>query len=336
VSTMTGRIVIGAVLAGLLGVSAYEYSEYESSRKQIDADIQRYTDGIDGCEKEMKARAEIVRELRAFGATTLGSDEEKVSATLRKSLNEMIAHFGLLESSVTSVKPTGVKNPAAAAKVKEFTRSDMKSVVAAPDFFAVSATLSAKGTLEQAMRVLATIQVQPWVHRVDGFTLKPAGKERDRVELTVTLTSLYMTDAAMRQNKEDTGWRPVREAEFASWMPIVVKNAFREPRAPIAVAKADPPQAALPPTAPPPPTSPPTPPPPYDEWRVTGLTTGRDGPQLMLVNEKTKEWRTIGAGTTILDAQFVGGAGETAELLIANERFTVRSGQRLSDRAKRP
>lgn len=334
-TTWRGLVMPIGVLA-VIGVSVWKYLGYSKARATVDARILDYENWIKARDREMEDRGRILKELRRIGATSLGTEEEKVTASLRMSLNEMIAHFGLIESSVTSVKPTPVKNPAGAAKVAEFVRKDQKSQSSAPDFYVVAATMSAKGTLEQAMRVLATIQVQPWVHRVDGFSLKPNGKERDRVEMVVSLSSLYFADEKLRESAEPPGWRPVREAEFAAWMPIVVKNAFKEPRPAAPVIAAAPPQAPAAPSGGGPAPVAPTPPPPYDDWRVSGLAKGTGGEQLMLVNDKTREWRIVDAGQTILDATFVRCAGEFAELHIGQEKFTVKSGQKLSDRAKVP
>lgn len=330
----TKRVLI-FVCIGLVCVAAlWKYRGYSKERDALSRRIGDYQVGIGSRDREMEERGRAIKDLKRFASTTLGSEEEKVTASLRKNLNEMIAHFGLIESSVSSARPTGVKNPAGEARVAEFSGKDRANFANVPDFYAVAATMTAKGTLEQAMRVLATIQVQPWVHRMDGFTLKPNGKERDRVELTVMLTTLFFTDEKLRDKLEDPGWRPVREAEFASWRPIVVKNAFREP--PPAVApKIE--VAAAPPAPPPGPAPvPPVPPPPYEDWRVSGVVKGKDGPQIMLVNEKTKEWRTLDAGGVVLDVKFTDCAGEVAQISIGEEKYTVRSGQRLSERARIP
>lgn len=324
-----------AVLGGLLvvaGIVGWQYLAYAGERARIDERIKAYSYDITRRDRAMEERAKLRRDLKTFAGSTFGTDEEKVTASLRKSLNEMIAHFGLIEASVSSAKGVGVRNPAAEARVSEFTRADQKAAARAADFYEVAATLTAKGTLEQSLRVLATLQVQPWVHRIDGFSLKPAGKERDRVEVSVMLTTLYLTDSGLKESASEPGWRPVREAEFGSWMPIVVKNCFKETAPPTtAVASAQPPVTPVntSPSGPPPP-----PPPPYDEWRISGVASGAKGPILMLVNEKTREWRTIDAGGMILDATFVSNVGEVAEIVIANERYNVRTGQRLSERVK--
>lgn len=320
-----------------IGVIAWQYQSYAAERDRLDERIRAYTFDIQTRDRAMEERAKLSRDLKAFAATTFGTNDDRVTASFRKSLNEIIAHFGLIEASVTSSRPIGVKNPAVEARVSELRlmNKEQRAAAAGPDFYMLSGTLSAKGTLEQGLRVLATLQVQPWIHRIDGFSLKPVGKEGNRVEMTVMLTTTYFSDSRLRDGAEDPGWRPVREAEFASWMPIVVKNMFREPPPPaplpppVTVAQANP---APPPTGPtPPPTAPP---PPYEDWRISGMARGKDGPILMVVNDKTREWRTIDVGGMILDARFVAGEGELAEITIGAERFNVRTGQRLSDRAR--
>ncbi len=330
------KVVLGGMLAVAAGVVIWQYRAYVTERDAIDERIRAYTFDIQARDRQMEERARLTRELRSFAASTFGTEEEKVTASFRKSLNEIIAHFGLIEATVTSARPVGVKNPAMDARVSEFARlmsKDQRAIASSADFYAVSGTLSSKGTLEQALRVMSTLQVQPWIHRIDGFSIKPVGKEGNRVEMSVTLTTTYFMDPKLRDNAEDPGWRPVREAEFASWMPIVVKNMFREPPPPApavaVVATAAPATAAQTPTI-----APATPPPPYDEWRISGMARGKDGPTLMLVNEKTREWRTIDVGGTILDAKFVTGEGEVAQIIIGEERYTVRTGQRLSERAR--
>lgn len=335
-NTTQRRLIIGGVAALAAGVVLWQYMGYAKQREAVEERIRAYTFDIKARDKKMEERARLTRELKAFAATTLGTDEEKVTASFRKSLNEIIAHFGLIEASVTSARSVGVKNPSMEARVSEFSRlmsKEQRAAAGLPDFYSMSGTLTSKGTLEQALRVMATLQVQPWIHRIDGFSIKPVGKEGNRVEMSVTLTTTYFTDAKLREPAEELKWRPVREAEFASWMPIVVKNMFREP-APVApvVAIATAPTNTETPLVKP--AEPPPPPPEYDEWRISGVARGKDGPTLMLVNEKTREWRTIDVGGTILDARFVTGEGEVAQIAIGDERFTVRAGQRLSERAK--
>ncbi|MGE4198575.1 MAG: hypothetical protein AB7G11_15805 [Phycisphaerales bacterium] len=330
---MHRRIMIAGVFVAVAGVVAWQYRVYAGQRDHLNERIKAYSHDIQVRDQAMEERAKLMRELKAMGATTFGSEEEKVTASFRKALNEMVAHFGLIEASVTSSRSVGVKNPAVEARVREFSKmmnKEQRAAASLPDFLAVSGTLSAKGTLEQALRVLATLQVQPWIHRIDGFSLRPVGREGSRVEMSVMLTTTYFSDPRLREGTDEVGWRPVREAEFAAWMPIVLKNMFREPAPAAAVAAND---------APPPPetsgaTAEPPPPPPYDEWRISGVARGAKGPILMVVNERTHEWRTIDAGGTILDATFVSSQGEVAEITIGQERFAVRTGQRLSERSR--
>jgi hypothetical protein len=317
----------------VLGICAAEYRSWASQRDQITEELGRYRTGIADRDREMEGRARIKRELTRLAETMLGTDEETVTAAARTSLNEIVAHYGLTNMSVTTARPMGVKNPAAEARVTEFVDKKQKNLRSRPDFMAISATLNGTGTLEQVTRTMATLEVQPWVHRIDAFNFKPLGKEREQIELNVILTTVYVTDTDLRKREVmaegERMWRPVEEAEFSLWRPLVAKNVFREPPPPppaVPVAPASLAAAVAAPEQPPPVRVP------YEEWRVSGITRGVDGAQLMLVNEKTKEWKTLNAGGMVLDAKFVDGSGEVARIAIGEAQFEVKTGQRLSER----
>jgi hypothetical protein len=284
----------------------------------------------------MSDKGRIARQLKKAGETTLGKDEEQVTATLRKALNEVVSHYKLADASVTSARPMALKNPASQKGLAELRDRKWKEAKAAPDFYVVPATINGKGTLDQAVRVLATLESQAWVHKIDSFSIRPMGSNRERVELTVSLGTVYLADAAASAARggEGVNWSPVSEAQYASWQPLVAKNVFREPAAPVTVAAAPAPAPVVA-AAPPPPPSPP-PPPAYDQWRVSGVTHGSKGPELMVVNLQSNQWLTLLTGGLVLDARFVGAAGETARISIGDKEFEVKTGQVLSERTPLP
>src|SRR6185369_11093269 len=100
-------------------LAGWKYLSYAHDRDALAEQIALYADGIKRRDHEMEDRARLQNDLRTFAKSTLGSDEERVTAMLRKSLNEIIAHFGLIEATVTSARGGPVKNPAAEAKVVE-------------------------------------------------------------------------------------------------------------------------------------------------------------------------------------------------------------------------
>lgn len=325
-------LTVGAV-AGLGLAGLWQYKGYRARVVALDAEVVRYQTALADRDQVMQDKARVGRELRKAAATTLGTDEERVTAVLRRELNEIVAYFKLADASVTSSRPTAVRNPAGKEGVVEFVDRKRKDLRNQVDFYVLPATITGKGTLEQATRVLSTLESQPWVHKIDSFSIQPLGKDRERVELTVSLATLYIADPTLIEKGalDNPTWSPVSEAQFAAWRPIVTKNVFREPQpeAPVAAAPRPAPEpgnvAAAPPAPPPPP--------PYEEWRISGITVGEHGAELMIVNEKTKEWRTLSAGGQVLDVKFVDAAGETARILIGDKEFEVRAGQRLSERS---
>jgi hypothetical protein len=322
----------GLGVAGAVGIT-WAYRDYAARAGAIEAEIAKYTQALADRDETMGDKARLTRELKKAAETTLGTDEEKVTAALRKALNEVVSHYRLAESSVTSARPMALKNPAAQKGIVELRDRKWKEAKGTPDFYVLPATINGKGTLDQAVRVLATLESQPWVHKIDSFSIRPLGAQRDRVELTVSLGTVYMRDmggGAVRAG-EGVNWSPVSEAQYAAWQPVVLKNVFREPAAApapaVAAAAPVPAVAAAPPPPPPPP-----PPPAYDQWRVSGVTRGAGGPELMVVNLQTQQWLTLVVGAAVLDAKFVDASGETARISIGDKEFEVKTGQVLSER----
>ncbi len=122
-----------------------------------------------------------------------------------------------------------------------------------PDFTVVTGKLTCVGTLEQALRTLATLRAQPWAHRLDAFSITPANKERTRFTLEVEVATLFMPDLAPREDKEPVLVSPGTLSE-QEWRPIAAKNIFvkpvREtPQAPVAQGTPPPPPPAPAPAA---------------------------------------------------------------------------------------
>jgi hypothetical protein len=317
-------IGVGVALGG-----TWEYRTYTQRAEALNKDIEQYRVGLLQRDEKMRDKAKIARDLKKAAETTLGTDEEKVTAALRKALNEVVSHYKLTDASVTSAHAAALKNPVAERGVAELRDRKWRDAKKAPDFYVLPATINGKGTLDQALRVMATLEAQPWVHKIDSFAIRPIGKERDRVELTVSLGSIYLTDAGGVRPGETVNWSPASEAQYAAWQPLASKNVFKEPApvaAPVAAAPAAPAVnvAAAPP--------PPPPPPAYDQWRVSGITRGVHGPELMVVNLQTKQWLTLVVGGLVLDAKFIDAVGEAARISIGDKEFEVKTGQVLSER----
>jgi hypothetical protein len=320
-------LIAGVTLAGALGAS-WQYQSYAKRRVAIEQEIERYAKGLADRDARMSDKARASRELKKVAQTTLGTDEEQVTAALRKALNEVVSHYKLADASVTSARPMPARNPAGQRGVGELRDKKYRNAKATPDFYVLPATLNGKGTLDQALRILATLEEQAWVHKIDSFSIRPVGKERERVELTVSLGTLYLTEAGGVRPGETVSWSPVSDAQYAQWQPLAAKNVFKEPAAPVAAAPSGAQPAATVAALPPPPP----PGPAYDQWRVSGITRGAGGPELMVVNLATKQWLTLMAGGVVLDAKFIDAAGEIARISIGDKEFEIKTGQTFAER----
>jgi hypothetical protein len=168
------------------------------------------------------------------------------------------------------------------------------------------------------MRTFATVRTQPWVHRVESFSLKPEGKERDRFTLSVGVATLIMPDLLV------AGFTPppvatLSESEALALGLIVAKNVFKQPPPDQAVAQR-------------PPGPPPGPPSPYLDWKLTGVVEAGSRVEAWMHNTRSNERLTLGVGATVADAKLLAAGGERAVFEIAGKRFEVFNGQTLEQR----
>jgi hypothetical protein len=224
---------------------------------------------------------------------------------------------------IDTFQPREEENPLTRSKgvpptVKKLLNAD-------PDFIALRASVKGVGTLEQVSRCIAVIQAQPWLHRVDSFAVRPLGKERERFELRLDVASLFMPqwvpkdlpDPVVAQVGEDG-------AQYAAAM--AARNVFRRaqpPDKPIAEAAA-PVDPAVP--------APPVVFPPYEDWALSGVMSGRSGLSVVMVNRKSGESLAVRPGERVLDAVLIGGSGERAVFEIGGQRFELSNGETLASR----
>src|SRR5262249_43931056 len=146
-------------------------------------------------EREIGDRTRVEDGLKTLGATTLGATSGEVASRFRGALNDIAGQCGLTAVVVNSRNPADQFNPGGLSKVT--TPSGLRSKLKKQkDFWVISGELEGRGSLEQVLRAMATVQVQPWVHRVDGFTIKPEGKERDAFSLRLAVSTILMPDLA--------------------------------------------------------------------------------------------------------------------------------------------
>lgn len=322
------RGVIAAVVAtaGYFGVDAV----YLTPRAAIVENMTKAQERIAAMEKTLAGREAVRAQGKAAGATLLAVEQDQVSARFRDGLARVAEHAGLTGVTVESGRPqdeiSPLVNPAAKAPVK--VRTALRK---APDFAVVRGSVKGEGSLEQALGMLASLEAQGWVHRVEAFSIRPVGKDRDRVEVRVEAATILAPDLARLAGAG--GPEPTialaSGEDQATVRRIAGKNVFVTPRvargpseAPVRVEGPGP-EASAPP---------PMPFAPYEDWKLTGVALGRLGAEAFFTNTRTGEKVTLQQGGSVLDAVFVHGAGEKAVLEIKGERFEVTNGQTLASR----
>ena len=109
--------------------------------------------------------------LREFGAQTFGTDVLEVGDEVRTHLTALIRRSGLSEESLTPI--TGDTEKA---------------------YYEIGRNIQARGKLEHAINFLYLVQVQPYAHRIDNFSVKPV-KGQGLVDVAVRYTTPIVKDA---------------------------------------------------------------------------------------------------------------------------------------------
>lgn len=276
---------------------------------------------VAGLQKQMPSERSLRDRQSKLAAGLLGPSLDQLSAQLRDGLVRLGEQSGLAGVVVEHGPPQDQVSPLVNAKgiPTDLKRELRKS----PDFHVVRGRLRGTGTLTEALTALARAQEQPWIHRVEGFSLKPVGKDRTEVELRLDIATVYAPALAAKSvtpTLEPPSERLaglVGALESKHWFKA---PAGKQPDAPdvvLAAAAATPPARAFAP---------------YEDWMLTGLFRGRHGSEALFVNTKTGSKVTVPKGGAVLDAVFIDGAGERAIVEIAGQRFEVTSGQSLASR----
>jgi hypothetical protein len=319
-----------AIIAGWFAHQHFYRSpmdEFDDRRQKALAAISRLRDSL-------RAERNVRRELSAIAGTSLGKKIDVLNHRFSAGLSKIAETGGLRNVVVTHGSPVKQVSPLTLPSVRiASTQAGLKRALQAePDFFLVRGTVKGVGDLRQILRTFAQVESQPWVHRVEDFVIKPAGKERDAFEVTIGVATLYVPDL-LGTELEESPIAPARAELEQIWSPIASKNSFRRPApvakpAPVVVA------AAAPPSDPPPAdvTLPPPAPPPLEDWKLTGVAVGSAGVQAMLTNVRTNATITVQKGGAVDGAVLVEGLGESAVFEIDGKKFRVNNGQTLASR----
>ncbi len=337
----TRLVALGGMAGGLVVCWMMLSWLYLSPRRVLLDQIESTQSSILQLQEALDAEEELLNQQHALAARTLAAEPDVATARLRDGLSRVGELAGLTGVTVSHGRPMGISNPLVQARGVSTTLK--RRLRTEKDFDAIRASLQGRGTLEQVLGCLAMAQNQAWIHRVEGFELKPAagGKDNEgRFDLRVDVVTLLAPTmlARGRDGKvidPEVTLSPAPPESERTWGAIAQKNPFRRPAEgaspggdaatpEVRVAQATPAAEA------------PAPQPfaPYEDWRLTGIVEGRRGAEAFFTNTRTGERMTVQKGAPILDAVFVEGSGEVGVFELGGARFEVRNGQTLA--ARRP
>lgn len=343
-----GKVLIigGVVVAGWYGFSTV----YWKPREQLLLKIEDSKRSAENLEEQLSSQFKIVDRMKLAGSRTLGSKFDEVSARFRDGLSRIGESEGLSGVTVDHGEPVAVKNPLTVMRGSSVSSSLKSSLRVDADFSVVRGSLKGTGTLDSALKVLAVVQSQPWIHRVESVTIRPladrnAAKpdggaasedkpQRDsggRVEIRIEAATLFapsfakggVVDVSIAQaNPETQALRNFIVARRS--LARGIAPTPKAPAAPTVVIAAGPGSA--------PQVPPPQPFAPYEDWKLTGVVTGRQGVEAWFVNVKSGQRLTVVKGAAVLDAVFTDASESTAFVEISGKRFEIMIGETLAAR----
>jgi hypothetical protein len=300
---------------------------YTSPRNAILDQIDAAQADIASLQKMLDGEYDLRKRGKEIGTTMLAAMQDTLEHRFRSGLSRIGEQEGLTGVVVDHAQPTDQLNPL--LSVKGVPPSLKTALRRTPDFQLVHGTFKGIGTLEQVLRAAAVVQAQPWVHRVESFSIKPQGTGREKFDLQMSVATLYAPELLGKTEPEPQVVPAGAEAE-PQWRAVVAKNVFRRPTPvdgarPVEVAQAPAdgqgpaPQVFAP----------------YEDWKLTGVMNGRGGIEAFFTNVKTGAKVTVERGGQVLDAVLVEGSGEQVIVEIGGKRFVLSNGQTLAARKPR-
>lgn len=316
----------GVLAAGWFGLN----SAYIRPKEELQSRIQARRTSIAALENTLRDRPEVRSDAKAIGAGLLAEGIDELNARFRDGLARVAEQEGLVKVTVETRPPKDELNPLVGTKgISTTLKRDLRKF---PDFAVVRGTVKGQGSLEEALGVVAALEAQDWVHRVESFSIKPTDKDRTQFEVRVEAATIFAPDLARAAGS--AGPEPTLALASEKTVDLVRqvagKNVFRkpidigEPAAPAVTVRTTPEPGAAPPPAIPFAT--------YEDWKLTGVALGRAGAEAFFLNVRTGEKVTVQRGGAVLDAVFLEGQGETAVIEIGGKRFEVTNGQTLAAR----
>jgi hypothetical protein len=321
--TLAASLAIAGLAIGGYVKGSGRFSE---ERAKAVRDESTYRAALLEIRDERTKRPKLDAGIRSFVDRTLGDTAEACDAQLRSRLNRLGEEVGLRDLRVTTGSASTRTSPAKA----DFGRSGRdRGLRDETDFVELDATLTGEGSLEQVLKAIHRIDIDPWIKRIDAIRLDGL-REGERIKLSLQLTTLFLPGLEravdLKVADSDLGG-------FVRYRGFVEANPFRVPAPPV-VAKSPPAAAPAPGPAAPAPES--APPPvvgfPYDQWQLTGLVSGPTGQEAFLRNTADQRSATLIPGQSLGDVTFLGFTADLAEFAAGESRFRVQVGSSLSSR----
>jgi hypothetical protein len=311
---------LGAV--ALLGTtSVVAQRSYVGPRRGLEIQIAGLTASVKGLEKERDSLREVASRSRTLGVLTLGKKLDVVQHRFRTGLATIAEQGGLSAISVDCGASQGVVNPLVSAKgVPTNLKRELR---ARPGFEVVRGSVKANGSLDKVLAVLAAVGSQPWVHRVESYSIKPLGKERASYELRLEAATLIAPGWVAKESAEGPAIASTEPSADQGWRRIAARNPFvrsaaAEVSRPAVIASVTPSAS--------------------DDWRLAGVMRGRRGVEAILRNQRSGEGKTLTEGEDFSGVKLVGGAaGGGADGIVIEadgKRWELSIGEALS--ARRP
>lgn len=282
---------------------------------------------------ERERRPALDARLKRASDATLGGRLDAVDGALRARLNRIAEETGLRDLLVATAAATERRNPGRTAMNRMGLPRAMREEA---DFVEVRATLAGEGAVDQVLRLVHRIAVDPMLKRIETVKFDPT-RDGSRVRVTMKLATLFLPG---RPPAEMPG-APSAEAlaGFAAYAPLAQRNPFRvpAPAPPTAVALAPIPEPQATAAAGAPAAEIAAAPPiagfPYGQWLLTGVIDGPAGTEAWFRNSATHEARVLRLRDGIAEFVLVGLAPEGARLAAGGANYVVRVGDSLEERA---
>ncbi len=310
--------VIMAVLAATavlwIGYTKVLKTMYLVPRAEALARIAAATTRLEGYRRDQSDNPRLQREIGKFADRTLGGDLETVDHKLRTRLNRLAEHVQLKNAAVGT---TGGAKPKESPAKNKFTGSANKALRDEVDYNELEGWITGTGNFEQILQLVALIEAEPWIKRIDLLKLDPKDNG-SRFNVNLRLTTLFLPKRTPKADPLPA--LATTPQDLTRYAAFVQTNPFRVPPPPTAPPVAETVAAQAPPPFP------------YDQWAVTGVAQSAGVVEIWLLNRQTRESRRLAIGESLQDIVLVAAKGETAEFRTGEQRFFVMVGANLSDR----